>query len=109
MTHYQLLGIPPTATADQIRSAYWKKAFQFYPDRNKSPNADQQFIAVRLAFETLSSPKKREKYDEKIYTHKFPVITKQQQFMTSSFVYADEKIRDIYEDIEYLNISITIR
>jgi len=102
MTHYQLLGVSPTVTADQIRSAYRKKAFQFHPDRNKSPNAHQQFIAVRLAFETLLNPKKREKYDEKIGINKFPVITKQQPSMTSSYVYTDEKIRDIYEDIEYL-------
>ncbi|MBN1397516.1 MAG: J domain-containing protein [Bacteroidetes bacterium] len=102
MTHYQLLGILPTATADQIRAAYRKKAFQFHPDRNKSHNANQQFIAVRLAYETLSDPKRRVKYDEKIDINRFPVITEQQPSMNSSYVYDDEKISDIYEEIEYL-------
>jgi hypothetical protein len=98
MTHYQLLGVPPTTTTDQIRSAYRKKAFQLHPDRNKSSNAHQQFIAVRLAYEVLSDPKKRAKYDAKLSINEFPPITDQQSSQPS---YEDAHLRDIYEEIEY--------
>jgi hypothetical protein len=98
MTHYQLLGVSPTATTDQIRIAYRKKAFQFHPDRNKSSNAHQQFIAIRLAYEILSDPKKRTKYDAKLGLNKFPPITDQQSSQPS---YEDAHLRDLHEEIEY--------
>ncbi len=94
MNYYQLLEILPTATADQIRTAYRKKAFQIHPDRNKSPNAHQQFIVVRLAYEILSDPKKRAKYDVKLGVNKFPPIADQPSF-------EDAHLRDLYEEIEY--------
>jgi hypothetical protein len=103
MTHYQLLGILLSAKTDQIRIAYRKKAFLLHPDRNKSPNAHQQFIAIRQAYEILSNPIKRAKYDVQLCVNKFPDIPHQQSSVSSTYVPTEEeKIRNLYEEIEYL-------
>lgn len=48
-----VLGVPATAKVSEIKKAYRKKAKEFHPDFNKSPNAQEQFIAVTEAYEFL--------------------------------------------------------
>ena len=98
MTYYQLLNISPTAVAAEVRSAYRKKAFLVHPDRNKSPNANHQFIAIRQAYEVLSNPRKRAEYDAKLGVSKFE-DSDRRQYEPSS---AEQKLHDLYEEIEYL-------
>ncbi len=51
--YYQILGITPQATIEQIKKAYRKKAFLLHPDRNKSQDAQDQFILLNEAYEYL--------------------------------------------------------
>lgn len=60
--HYEVLGVPRTATAGEIKSAYRRKSSEVHPDRNGGDTALQQ--AVNAAYTTLRDPEKRAHYDQ---------------------------------------------
>src|SRR6516164_1310135 len=63
-TPYQVLGVKPDASADDIRKAYRKLAKQFHPDLNPGkPEAEARFKAISAAYDLLSDPDKRARYD----------------------------------------------
>ncbi|MCX7847028.1 MAG: DnaJ domain-containing protein [bacterium] len=61
--YYQILGVPRTASQDEIRKAYRRLARQYHPDVNKSPDAEAKFKDIAEAYEVLGDPEKRKKYD----------------------------------------------
>jgi DnaJ-class molecular chaperone len=62
---YAVLGIARTATADEIRKAYRKLARETHPDvKPNDPKAEERFKEVSFAYEVLSDPEKRARYDE---------------------------------------------
>src|SRR3954465_11024542 len=62
--HYDVLGVPRTASADDIRKAYRKLAREFHPDVNKSADAQKKFTEVQTAYDILSDEQKRRMYDQ---------------------------------------------
>jgi len=63
-TPYEVLGVKPDASADEIRKVYRKLAKQFHPDLNPGkPAAEERFKAVSAAYDLLSDPEKRARYD----------------------------------------------
>ncbi|MEM1115002.1 MAG: molecular chaperone DnaJ [Bacteroidota bacterium] len=61
---YDILGVARTATPEEIKKAYRKKALQFHPDRNPGDaEAESQFKEAAEAYEVLSNPEKRARYD----------------------------------------------
>src|SRR5947207_13353206 len=61
--YYALLGVPRQATDEQIRSAYRKLARQYHPDVNSAADASERFKAVTEAYEVLTDPQRRQRYD----------------------------------------------
>jgi len=61
--YYAILGVPPNAGADQIRTAYRKLARAWHPDVNKAADAAGRFSEINEANEVLGDPAKRAQYD----------------------------------------------
>ena len=63
-TPYQVLGVKPDASADEIRKVYRKLAKEFHPDLNPGkPEAEAWFKSISAAYDLLSDPDKRARYD----------------------------------------------
>ena len=62
-THYETLGITSQAEETEIRAAYRRLVLRYHPDRSKDPNASQIFQRITQAFEVLSDPIERNRYD----------------------------------------------
>lgn len=60
---YNILGVSPTASTDDIKKAYRALAMRHHPDRNHNSNAEVRFNAIKKAYELLSDPQKRAEYN----------------------------------------------
>lgn len=60
---YEVLGVPRDASQDAIKRAFRKLAMQYHPDRNKDADAETRFKEVNAAYEVLSDPERRNRYD----------------------------------------------
>jgi DnaJ-class molecular chaperone len=61
---YDLLGVAASASVDDIRLAYRRKASQFHPDRNPAADAAARFRDVQAAYELLTHDERRKAYDQ---------------------------------------------
>jgi curved DNA-binding protein len=63
--YYQILDVPPGASAEEIKRAYRKLALATHPDRNRNdPRAEERFKEISEAYGVLSDAQKRVQYDE---------------------------------------------
>lgn len=60
---YSVLGVPRDASQDDLKKAFRRLAMDFHPDRNKDSDAEAKFKQVNAAYEVLSDPEKRSRYD----------------------------------------------
>jgi len=64
-TYYQILGVPPVATAEDIKVQYRKLALKLHPDKNRDdPHATERFQELQEAYEVLSDVERRTAYDQ---------------------------------------------
>nr|KAF6336444.1 DnaJ heat shock protein family (Hsp40) member B2 [Myotis myotis] len=85
-SYYEILDVPPSASADDIKKAYRRKALQWHPDKNPDNKefAEKKFKEVAEAYEVLSDRKARDRAGQHPspplpapppHTHTFPTGT----------------------------------
>ena len=62
--YYEVMGVPRTASQDEIKRAYRKLARKFHPDVSKEKHAEDKFKELQEAYEVLKDPEKRAAYDQ---------------------------------------------
>jgi molecular chaperone DnaJ len=61
--YYEVLGVPRNASEEEIKRAFRRLAFQYHPDHNKEPQAEEKFKEINEAYQVLSDADKRTNYD----------------------------------------------
>ncbi|RHY33739.1 hypothetical protein DYB32_001455 [Aphanomyces invadans] len=61
---YDVMGVAPNVTQEELKKAYRRKALQLHPDkRGNTPEAQEEFTIMKSAYDILSDPKQRDIYD----------------------------------------------
>ena len=88
---YAILGVSRNATQKEIRQAYYAAARRLHPDINKEPNAGTIFLKVQKAYETLTNPDDRDKYNHSLsFEEDTPPVTLNTIYSRSSLNQIDE-------------------
>jgi molecular chaperone DnaJ len=61
--YYEILGVSRNADADELKQSYRRLARKYHPDVNKEPEAEERFKEISQAYEVLSEPEMRARYD----------------------------------------------
>ncbi|HEY8511797.1 MAG TPA: J domain-containing protein [Cyclobacteriaceae bacterium] len=76
--YYEILGVTDRASQEDIRAAYRRLVIQYHPDRNPDPSATEKIREINVAYDVLSDPEKRRKYDlSRTISWVEPIVTPQ--------------------------------
>lgn len=105
--YYQLLQVSPNATAQEIKAAYRKLAFQYHPDRHKGNIVNEAvFKEINEAYSVLSNPEKRKFYNASIAINSFAASHQRPAPVTSNSILQHAiKLRTFVEKSNVLSIN----
>lgn len=93
--YYEVLGLRPGASQDEIKKSFRSLALKYHPDKNKgSEESKQKFMKIVEAYEVLSDEQSRRKYDE----NSFSVPSRAEWMPSADFakVYSYEELKREY-------------
>jgi Ca-activated chloride channel family protein len=100
--YYLMLGLPRSASREDIRSAYFEAARRLHPDVNTAPGETEFFLGIQEAYEVLADPIRRAKYDASLPEEKPLVEPVQQKILYSrQNVLRQDEPQLIYILLEY--------
>jgi DnaJ-class molecular chaperone len=100
MTYYRQLGVPSEASAQQIKQAYRRLAFEYHPDRNKDdPGAAEKMKAINEAYAVLSDPEKRIRYDALYQRYGDDASQQFRQSFSEQDIFKGSDIQNIFEEM----------
>ncbi|KAG6610934.1 Molecular chaperone (DnaJ superfamily) [Phytophthora cinnamomi] len=101
---YEVLGLAPSCSADDVRRAYHQAARRCHPDKRLSPSADdeQRFLRVQEAYETLRSAERRRQYDAKLQQDALLRQREQELVVVSDEVPLADMQREVLDEDEVL-------
>lgn len=67
--YYSILGVPRNADKDDIKTAFRQLVKQYHPDANPTIDTTTQFQTINKAYQILSDPQNRKKYNGQTYHH----------------------------------------
>lgn len=106
--YYEILGVEPNASEDEIKRAYFSLARQYHPDSNPSESAEELFLALQKAYEVLRNPKKRKEYDLLVHQDELdPALISVRQELSTSEIPVSHDPQLVYALME-LNTQITL-
>jgi Ca-activated chloride channel homolog len=89
---YSLLGLRRNASPEDIRQAYFSAARKLHPDKNLSPGDTELFLGIQEAYEILTNPKKKAKYDSALPPEKPP-----EAFLDQKVIFSRQNLLRINE------------
>jgi DnaJ-class molecular chaperone len=97
--YYEELGIQRDAKDQEIKAAYRKLAFEYHPDRNKSPQAAERMKSVNEAYAVLSDPAKRGQYDMLYRQYGDGARNQFRQSFSEQDIFRGSDIQQIFEEM----------
>jgi Ca-activated chloride channel family protein len=101
--YYAILGVPQSATAEEIKRAYHTLARRFHPDSQPGEAANSKFRDIRVAYAVLSNPHRRQAYDERLAD----LGLNQDSALSWTVLQSRSQLSSLYEEqVVYLLIDI---
>ncbi|KAG5115442.1 hypothetical protein AAZX31_15G034800 [Glycine max] len=98
---YDVLGVSPSASVDEIKKAYRKLALKYHPDVNKEDKAQEKFMRIKHAYNTLLNSSSRKKYDSGSRGYDFSQGSRSRNVQTEEEFYGlGNFLRDVQITIE---------